>query len=212
MVQKKNIIIIGLIVFTILSGQTNVKQEGFSISPVIKSLLIPGTGEFSIGNAKRGRILLSTEIALLASAVGTSTLARYEQSASQAYAAATAGVETEGKTNQFWVDIGNYNSRDAHNAEHLYWREYEALYSTDPEWNWQWEKTSQRDKYEDMRLLSERLKLASNFIIGGIVINHIISAIDTQYLLKTAGIADISYQPSIDPQVGSVRHSFSIYF
>ena len=40
------------------------------------------------------------------------------------------------------------------------------------------------------------------FIIGGIVINHIISAIDVQYLKRIAQVESVSVKPSIDPLSG----------
>ncbi len=184
----------------------------FNVSPVLKSMLVPGSGEFSLGNQKRGRLFFTSELVLLTGAIGTATLASYERTASRAYAVEKAGVALDGKDSQFWVDIGNYDSRDDYNDEHLYWRDYYSLYSSDPADNWEWKKTSQREHYDEMRVNSERLWVASGFIIGGLVVNHLISMIDTRYLVRMAAVDKMTYQPVVEQNTGWIGHKLSFYF
>ena len=48
-----------------------------------------------------------------------------------------------------------------------------------------------------MRIRSDNLAMTGKFIIGGIVMNHIISAIDALYLTRLEKIKSISLVPTI---------------
>ncbi len=177
----------------------------------MKSALLPGLGEYSLGNNARGNTFLFTEISLISAAVVSSVWADHETSAMISYAADHAGVQTAGKSDQYWVDIGNYDSLDDYNAEHLRWRDFEGIYTGSQENNWSWESDSQRKKFRDLRVHRDQLQQTAKFIIGAVVVNHIVSAVDALYLSRIAQ-QNFSYSPVFDSRSGRVIHSISVNF
>jgi len=192
--MDKKKIISAVCVFTLAVGQP--KQEW---DPVVKSLMLPGWGEYSMERPERGKAFMVTETALWTTFIGALIVSDSYTQKFQAFAADHAGIETFGKDRQYWVDIGNYVSMEAHNEEHLRFREYDALYPENGEWDWSWSSDSKRKKYREYRVSSDTWILGSKFVVGGIVINHIISAIDALYLKRISAIENISVQPRMDP-------------
>ena len=190
-----------IIIFSLLSVLVTGQDNG-GMSPVVKSFLLPGWGEYALEKPDRGRIFILTETALWTSFAGALIISNNYTDLFQAFAADHAGVETSGKGRQFWVDVGNYESMIKHNEEHLRFREFEALYPHDDEWNWAWSSVSKRKQYRDYRVSSDTWALGAKFIAGSIVINHIVSAIDVSYLERISKIEDISVMPLINPANG----------
>jgi len=187
-------------------------QNSKGLSPVVKSFLLPGWGEYSLNRSERGRIFTLSETALWASFAGALIVSKNYSKLFQAYAADYAGVETSGKDRQFWVDVGNYESMNGHNEEHLRFREYNALYPVEGDWDWEWSSDSKRKQYRTYRVSSDTWVLGAKFIAGSIVMNHIVSAIDALYLQRISQIEDVSVNPMINAHGGFSGLSLSIQF
>jgi len=193
-----------IIIGTIIPMMAQESAKSSSISPILKSFILPGTGEYALGNTSRGRTFILSEIALVFSAVGAYHFSNLNEQKYIAFAAEHSGVQSAGKDHHYWVDIGNYMSIHDFNEEHLRFRENDALYEETDEWNWEWDTESNRSKFESTRITSDKWKLGGKFIIGGLVVNHIISAIDVLYLTKISKLNKIAFAPTIDPIHASV--------
>ena len=165
------------------------------ISPVVKSLVFPGWGEYSLDNQIRGRIFVLSETVLLLAILGSYSVAQKQETEYKAYAAEYAGIDPIGKDRQFWVDIGNYSSLFSFNEEHLRWREFKSLYEDNDTWAWAWDSGNNRERFENMRISSDSWSLRGSFLIGGVVLNHIVSAIDALYLSKISNIKETVVSP-----------------
>ena len=208
-------ILIALVLTQILYSQqldyVEDQQKPF-ISPVVKSLVLPGWGEYSLDNKIRGRIFVFSEIMLLLSTLGSYSVAQRQDKEYKAYAVEHAGVSPSGKDKQFWVDIGNYSSLFAFNEEHLRWREFNALYENNDIWAWLWDSNNNRKRFETMRIDSDSWRQRSVFLIGGVVLNHIISAIDVLYLSRISNIQKTLVYPNYNPYSNKMEFSLTVYF
>ena len=139
--STKTIILI-LSLVTLAESQGPVKKQ--VISPVVKSLILPGWGENTLGNLHRARIFSLLETGLWIGIAGTYLAAAYEEDNFHSYAAEYAGVDVSGKNHAFWVDIGNYLSRQDYNEEHLRFRDNNELYPRTSEWDWVWDSENNR--------------------------------------------------------------------
>ena len=182
------------------------------ISPVLKSLIFPGWGEYALGYQQRSRIMALTESVIFISILGSYSNSNKFESNYQAYAAQHAGVSPIGKNRQYWIDIGNYSSIDQFNEEHLRWRDFNAVYEQDKNWNWAWNDNGNRIFFENMRIKADTWKLRASFLIGGMVLNHIISAIDALYLFRISNIENTDIVPYYSPNTDQYNLSFTIYF
>ena len=94
--------------------------------------------------------------------------------------------------------MGNYSSMDDHNDEHLRFRDIDDLYPENEGWDWTWDSDKNKTTFETMRIGSDKLALRGKFIIGGLIVNHIVSAIDALYLTRLEKINSISMIPIIE--------------
>ena len=182
------------------------------ISPVVKSLVLPGWGEYSLGNQIRGRIFVLSETTLLLAILGSYSVSKRQDAEFRAYASEHAGISPIGKDRQFWVDIGNYSSLLEFNEEHLRWRDFNALYEDNDTWTWTWDSNDNRERFENMRIASDSWMLRGSFFIGGVVLNHIVSAIDALYLSKISNIKETVVSANYNPYTDKTGLSLNFYF
>ena len=185
---KNKIIVISFI--GIISGQS------FDFHPATMSAIVPGWGESKLLNKKRSRFFFLTEITLWTTCLSAYSFSYHQENQYKTFAVKHAGLLSDNKDHKFWVDIGNYLNLEDHNDEHLRWREMEASYTEDSYWNWDSKKNM--EKFESMRINSDLLALRGKFIIGTIVVNHIVSAINALYLERLGKLQSISVLPYID--------------
>ena len=189
-----------------------VDQQKPFFSPVVKSLVLPGWGEYSLDNQIRGRIFVLSETVLLLAILGSYSVAQRQEKEYKAYAAEHAGIDLIGKDRQFWVDIGNYSSLFTFNEEHLRWRDFNALYEDNDTWAWAWDSSNNRERFENTRIASDSWRLRGSFLIGGVVLNHIVSAIDALYLSKISNIQETVVSPNYNPHSDKMELSLTVYF
>ena len=167
------------------------------LHPMVKSAILPGWGEAVMQNSKRARIFRLTEISLITASISAYTFSEHYTNRYESFAVEHAGVDARGKDHQYWVDIGNYTDLTSHNDEHLRFRDLDNLYVENDGWDWNWDSKDNKNTFETMRIRSDNLAMTGKFIIGGIVMNHIISAIDALYLTRLEKIKSISLVPTI---------------
>ena len=183
-----------LILTLIISGV--LKGESFELNPILKSALIPGWGETVLDNNKRARFFSTIELSLWTTCLATYTFSYHQMLQYQSFAIEHAGVDARDKNHKYWVDIGNYIDMEHHNSEHLRWRYIDELYSETDAWNW--DTRNNMKKFESMRIRSDMLAKTGEYIIGGIVMNHILSAIDSLYLIRLTKVDNMTIIPMFD--------------
>ena len=60
-------------------------------------------------------------------------------------------------------------------------------YGLDWDFDWEWDNTTNRQSYKDMRVSSANWDKYANFAIAGLIINRVISVIDVMYMERTGG-------------------------
>ena len=166
-------------------------------SSMIKSALIPGLGEFGLGKNSRGRLFTQIELVLWITLSGSKRAVSLHESKLHSFASEHAGVTLKGKSNQFYIDIGNFGSMDLFNEAHQRSRQPSQTYSDRARFNWEWDKGKNRQKYRRFRIQRDTARMVGQFIIGGLVLNRIISLIDIRYLYQiSSNQAKISFTPS----------------
>lgn len=204
------------IIFLIVLSTINISlaQGVFKITskipPTIKSAILPGWGEYDLNKSSRGNFFLTTEIIGVALTTFSYVKSSNIATTYQAIAAENANVIVNGKNHQFWVDIGNYDSQIDYNEEHLRWRKFDNLYPNEANWNWNWDTEEKRKKFENLRIESDRMKLAGKFFIGGIILNHIISAIDVYYLKNISLKEKVEFSSYINPDNYALVYSIQL--
>lgn len=195
-----------LIITFILSSVAMGKP--FELNPVLKSSLIPGWGEAVLENNKRARLFYSIELSLWTACLATYTASFHQMLQYQSFAVEHAGVDADNKDHKYWVDIGNYIDIDQHNSEHLRWRYLDEIY--DESDRWLWDNKNNMKNFESMRIRSDMLAKTGEYVIGAIIMNHLLSAIDTLYLLRLKKENDVTIIPIIEESNYGLMLSFRL--
>tara|TARA_B100002051_G_scaffold242766_1_gene248193 strand:+ start:528 stop:1142 length:615 start_codon:yes stop_codon:yes gene_type:complete len=178
-----------------------------TIHPMVKSIIVPGWGEASLGYQKSSRFFIHSEAILMVSCLTAYKIGDIKQNEYIAFANEHAGAK-KNSDHRYWVDIGNYNSNQAFDEEHLRMRDgKEGQWSSYP---WLWDKgDSYRKQFEKMRIDSDKLFFTGKFIIGGIILNHIVSGINTLYLTRLKNNKRLSLSPTIEIN-NNIRYRFKM--
>ena len=193
--QNKTFIVIFFLFFSgkLICQPVNEK----AIDPIIKSFLVPGWGQSDLGYKERSKMYNYIEIGILLSMFSSTKYSNEIKRNYIAYATEHAGVISDGKDREFWVDIGNYNTLNEYNSEHLRNRDTGELYPQTVEWRWSWDNSENRKYFESKRIQSDKLKLFSTFTFGALFLNHFISSIDALYLKRLSVSSNFTIKPYI---------------
>ncbi len=141
------------------------------------SLLLPGLGEYYAGDYSTGKYLSIAEGALWITWASFRMYGDWVQSDARDFAVQHAGASINDKSDQYFIDIGNFVSADAYNQQALQDRNAYRLYINSAD-VWKWDTDNNREQYRQLRVQSDRVFNNSNFVITAIVANHVISAIN----------------------------------
>jgi len=172
---------------------------------LLKSVILPGWGEHSLGYKTRGYVMNSSELGLW---VGYAALIFMGQSAEKdmmAYAATHAGIDPSGKDNFYFTDIGNYSNIHEYNDQKLRYRQFTSLYPETAEYSWAWDSDYAREKFDKLRYKSQQTLHIATFALGGLILNRIVSMIDVIALTKDRLETPVNdFQALIVPQNGNM--------
>ncbi|MFZ5433114.1 MAG: hypothetical protein ACOZB3_04990 [Calditrichota bacterium] len=208
--------IIALVLALFLPLAANAAERAPGGTAFLKSLLIPGWGQYALGRNNSALAFLGADLALIG---GMLTLNSYGNSARDDYkalAAVHAGVIGD-HSHDFYVDVGNWMNVDQYNERRLRDRDYDALY-TDPEDQWTWDSDHNRSEMEKIRIRSDRAFNSIIYFVGGMVLNHVASAIHAGRMAARqreglSGIPDRDWNASVIPnlqaQGATLRFTYS---
>ncbi|MFQ6674266.1 MAG: hypothetical protein ACE5GH_05730, partial [Fidelibacterota bacterium] len=154
----------------------------------------------------RGRLLTQTEVALwLILAESVRSANRY-QSRLRSFGAVHAGVDFSGKNDQFFVNVESYSSMELYNEAQLRARLPNKVYREEEGYGWTWDSDDNRRIYRRFRVHRDVLRKAGQFVMGGMVLNRIVSVIDVTYLHRLRELRpDVSIVLMGDGSTGGVR-------
>ena len=157
----------------------------------LRSILIPGWGQLAEGKKSLGYAFLTTEVLLISGVIGFNMYSSWLEDDYRTYAAQHAGV-TGNPGHQFYVEIGNWMDRRSFNERRLQFRQYDELYS-ESSMDWSWDSDAARRYFRNMRIDSDQVRQNSMLLIGGLILNHFVAAIEAG-----RGIKDNTTQVSVD--------------
>ncbi len=141
------------------------------------SLLLPGLGEYYVGDYSTGKYLSIAEGALWLTWASFRVYGDWVQSDARDYAVQHAGANINDKGDQYFIDIGNFVSSTSYNEQALRDRDANKLYVRSNDL-WNWDTDNNREQYRQLRVQSDKVFNNSNFVITAILANHVISAIN----------------------------------
>ena len=162
---------------------------------LIRSLIMPGWGQYVLGAHKTARKMVLVETGLWLSYFVTRGATGWYQQDYRAFAALHAGVAYPLKLDIYYYRLGQYDSIYEYNQVQLRQRYISDIYRLDGEYDWQWDDTANRERYNDLRRASLLAAKGASFIVGGMVVNRAVAAIHVLFLSRLGTAAAASWAP-----------------
>ena len=198
---------------TIKQTNQNQQEVNFTLNPkfvtdkksvglgIIYSLLLPGMGELYADAYDVGKYFTIADGILWGTFIGMHAYSSWQKDNYESYAASSAGVDNNNKDADYYATIADYSSIDSYNDEKALERNFDQMYNTE-QYYWKWNSVEERRTYRDMWTSSEQTNNDIRFVVGGLILNRVASAINAARLVS-------SYNKRIDEEVS---WNFSIGF
>jgi hypothetical protein len=145
----------------------------------LQSLLLPGWGQHYAESRGMTKVFIAAEVALWGSYLGFKLNSDWKESDYRDLAASHAGVDLNGKTAGYFFDIGIYDNLADYNQASLRDRDVRALYPDTEEYQWDWDSTENRIRFDGLRIKSDEANNNANLTIALIFVNHLVSALQS---------------------------------
>lgn len=153
------------------------KTDGDGFSYFWRSFLIPGWGEYKLGFKKQAAVFLVTDLLLIGAAASLNYYSGVRTDEYKVFAEIHAGVNPSGKSDSYWIHISNYDNTLEFNEQKNINRYYNERYE-DEQYYWDWDSSSSRKRYNDIRISAENADTWFYYSLGGIALNHFLSALN----------------------------------
>jgi len=142
------------------------------------SLVVPGLGEAYVDRFETGRYFSGSEVVLWGSYLGMSMYANDFRDDMETFAITNAGAGSSKRGDgDYFAVVGQFQSAQLYNEQKL--REGRPSDQIlDPEQQWSWKTKQDQEDFDKLRVKAQTLDNDRQFFVAGIVINHVISAID----------------------------------
>jgi len=161
---------------SLVEGQARTDKKSVMVA-IGYSLILPGLGELYADNFRSGRYFMGADAALWITYGGFRSYGRWLKQDAQTFASQHADANFDGKGDQFSVDLGNFSNVYDYNEAKLRNRQFDLLYDPNSNFAWQWTSDGDRAHYKHLRIRGDAVLRNSQFVIGVLVLNRIISAI-----------------------------------
>ncbi|MDZ7721381.1 MAG: DUF5683 domain-containing protein [candidate division KSB1 bacterium] len=142
------------------------------------SLLVPGWGQRYTESRNKMLAFFAAEIGLWMTCSGFELYSDWRRQDYRAYAARYADVDLDGKSDSYFIDVGNFNTIHDYNAYKLQWRQLAEYYDDVDANYWNWQSKEHREEFDDLRISSDTAHNRATMMLGFIMANHVISAVD----------------------------------
>ena len=164
---------------------SNLSNEKKSVGlGIVYSLLLPGMGELYADSYGSGKYFTIADGVLWGTLIGMSAYSNWQEDNYKSYAATRAGVIHDNKDEDYYANIGDYTSVYTYNDQKALERNFDEMYDEEANF-WKWNSTDERRTYRDMWNSSETANNNIRFVVGGLILNRIVSAINTARLVSS---------------------------
>lgn len=156
---------------------TNSIQKKNPALAILYSMLLPGMGELYANRYDNGKYFTIADGVLWGVFAGFNIYGKWQENNYKSFAQSNGGVKLDGKDADYFANISIYQSIDDYNTAMELDRRFEKVYNTST-YYWKWTDGTQRKEYRDMWLSSEQAFTNVRFVVGALILNRLISAIN----------------------------------
>lgn len=172
----------------------NVKQKKNTGLAIVYSLLLPGMGELYADAYDSGVYFTIADGVLWGTYIGMNVYANWQKDRYISYSQTNAGVTPENKDEDYYATIGEYLDIDQYNDQQAFEYNFDEMYDTETHF-WKWNTSEERKEYRNMWVSSEQTFNDVRFVVGALLLNRVISAINAVRLVS-------KYNNNLSQEVG----------
>lgn len=171
------------------------KSPGLAL---LYSLILPGAGHWYLDRMDVGKYFLTADAISWTGLIALNIHGDNVINDAESYSVEHADVtDPDGKDEDFFANVGNYNNVYEYNNDKLSRGEYNLIYDVNSRF-WNWDTEGNRDIFESQRKKSERI-YNNRIIFGSLLIaNRVVSGISA-FLIANKGPKGSSY--SLVPKI-----------
>jgi len=160
-----------------------VKQKKSAGLAIVYSLLLPGMGELYADAYDSGVYFTIADGVLWGTYIGMNVYGNWQKDRYISYAQTNANITTENKDDDYYATISEYLSIDQYNDQKAFERNFDEMYNTE-QYFWKWNTSEERKVYRDMWVSSEQTLNDVRFVVWGLLLNRVVSAINAVRLVS----------------------------
>ena len=160
-----------------------VKQKKSAGLAIVYSLLLPGMGELYADAYDSGVYFTIADGVLWGTYIGMNVYGNWQKDRYISYAQNNADMTTENKDDDYYATISEYLSIDQYNDQKAFERNFDEMYNTE-QYFWKWNTSEERKTYRDMWVSSEQTLNDVRFVVWGLLLNRVVSAINAVRLVS----------------------------
>ena len=172
----------------------DVKKKKNTGLAILYSMLLPGMGELYADAYDSGIYFTVADGVLWGTYIGMNVYGNWQKDRYISYAQTKASITTESKDDLYYATISQYLNIEDYNDEKALERNYDEMYDTD-QYFWKWNSSEDRKSYRSMWVSSEQTFNNVRFVVGALLLNRVISAINAVRLVS-------KYNKNLSQEVG----------
>jgi hypothetical protein len=142
------------------------------------SALLPGAGEYYVGNRDKAKYFFATEALTWIGFASFRIYGNWKKSDYIDYGNINASAQLDDKSDDFLDLVGFYESIDEYNSfGRVYDPERPYLFDT-PENHWRWLSSEQQATYRELKNQSREAYRRSEFMLGVAIVTRVVSIVD----------------------------------
>jgi hypothetical protein len=200
------------------SAKVEIKTSGSKKSAglaMILSLILPGAGHLYIDRMDVGKFFVMGEAASWLGYAGLNIYGNALREDSRTFASENAGLNKTGKDDNYYANVGNFNSVYDYNNDALQRGQYSQLYDVNT-YYWNWNSADNKSTFEEQRKKSERVYNTRVVFGTTLIVNRIVSGISALILAnRKNNSTTLNIQPELlqkDYGIDGLKLNFSKNF
>ncbi|MEW6050567.1 MAG: hypothetical protein AB1644_05840 [Candidatus Zixiibacteriota bacterium] len=163
--------------------KSNVPGRKHGWKAVLFSAAVPGAGEYYLGHRGRARIFFTGEALSWIGYVSFQMYGHWREDDLIRFARERANAQLDGKSDFFQDMVGFYTDIDEYNSFGRVADPDRPYLFDSPENHWRWQNLEDQAAYRAIKNRSREAYRRSDFMIGAMIVNRLVSVIDVFQIL-----------------------------
>ena len=187
-----------------LRENNDINQQKNPAAALRRSFLLPGWGEYYANPEQwtRGQWHMALDVSLILSYVGIRYRGSFLEDELVTFAQSNAGIDLASRDREVYLAVSNHDNLALYNDYQLRTRNWNKRLEQIPENEWNWESSSSRSQFNDMRERVDKNNNQLPALVTLMVVNRVISGIHAFGLVRDANKMGFQAHLGLEP-IGS---------